>query len=112
MLDWKRWLAELPVLERFGVKRCIKPESFGDAKKTEFHHFSNASEVGYGAVTYIHQINQEGKIHCSFGISKSRLAHMKPITMPKLELFAATVAVNLDKMMRRELDIQINHSMF
>ena len=37
---------------------------------------------------------------------------MKPITMPRLELSAATVAVKLDKMMQRELDIQINHSMF
>ena len=99
-------------MERFVVERCIKPKNFGDAKKTELHHFSDASEVGYGAVMYIHQINQEGKIHCSFGISKSRLAPMKPITMPRLELSAATVAVNLDKMMRRELDIQINHSMF
>ena len=25
LLDWKRWLAELPVFERFGVERCIKP---------------------------------------------------------------------------------------
>ena len=46
LLDWKRWLTELPVLEQFGVERCIKPENFGDAKKTELHHFSDASEVG------------------------------------------------------------------
>ena len=67
------------VLERFGVERCIKPENFGDAKKTELHHFSDASKAGYGEVTYIRQISQEGKIHCSSGISKSRLAPMKPL---------------------------------
>ena len=59
LLQWKRWIAELPVLEHFGVERCIKPENLGDAKKIELHHFSDSSEVGYGAVTYIRQINQE-----------------------------------------------------
>ena len=112
MLDWERWLAELPILEHFGAKRCIKSENFGNAKKTELHHFSDDSEVGYSAVTYIRQINQEGKIYCSFGIRKSRLAPMTPITMPRLQPSATTAAVNLDKMMQRELDIQINHSMF
>ena len=32
--------------------------------------------------------------------------------MQRFELSAAVVAVNLDKMMQRELDIQVNHSMF
>ncbi len=99
-------------MEKFSIERCIKPKNFGDVKTTELHHFSDASEVGYGAVTYIRQVNQDGKIHCSFGISKSRLAPMKPITMPRLELSAAAVAVKLDKMMRRELDIRIDRSMF
>ena len=40
----------------------------------EFHHFSNASSQGYGAVSYLQQININGKNHCSLIIAKSRLA--------------------------------------
>ena len=39
-----------------GTERYIKPKNFGDAKKIELHHFSDASEVGYGAVTSIKRV--------------------------------------------------------
>ena len=112
LIDWRKWLTELPTIEQFSIKRCIKPENFGDVTHTELHHFSDASEVGYGAVTYLKSVNNEGNIHCSFILGKSRLTPIKPVTIPRLELTAATVAVKLDKMVRRELDIPIDRSYF
>lgn len=47
---WKNWLEGLHRLERFGVNRCLKPEDFGQATSLQLHHFSDASENGYGTV--------------------------------------------------------------
>ena len=48
----QRWLESLPAMEQFTVQRCYKPKEFGMIADVQMHHFSNASEVGYGAVSY------------------------------------------------------------
>ena len=49
----QQWLRDLPRLEEFSDNRCFKPSGFGDASSCELHHFSDAWQVGYGAVTYL-----------------------------------------------------------
>ena len=70
----------------------------------QLHIFSDASSVGYGSVVYQRLCNKEGRIHCSFLIGKTRLAPVKMVTIPRLELTAATVSVRLGKMMKKELN--------
>ena len=111
-ISWKKWLAELPTLTEFTVERCMKPENFCEIVNSQLHHFSDASESGYGAVSYIRMENGDGNIHCSFFIAKSRLTPVKPITIPRLELSAAAVAVRLDRMIRSELDVHVSNSFF
>ena len=96
LFEWQKWLAELPKLERFKVNRCFHPPEFGDITKSQLHHFSDASELGYGAVSYLRSVNNHGNINCSFVMGKSRLAPVKPRTIPRLELSATTTAVCLD----------------
>ena len=103
---------DLPALESFLTKRCVKPEDFGEAVLNEIHHFSDASETGYGTVSYLRSINENGKINCAFLFAKSRLTPMKRITIPRLELAAATLAVKIDGMLRRELEISVDNSVF
>ena len=78
----------------------------------QIHHFSDASEVGYGAVSYLRFVDVDSKVHRSFVMSKSRLAPLKSLSVPRPELTAATLAVELDKMLRKELDVPINRSVF
>ena len=78
----------------------------------ELHHFSDASQVAYGAVSYLRTVSKEGDIHCSFLIGKSRLSPLKATTIPRLELSAAVVATRLDKVMQQELDMKIERSVF
>ena len=110
--EWQKWSAELPKLERFNVNRCFHPPEFGDITKSQLHHFSDASELGYGAVSYFRSVNSHGNINCSFVMGKSRLAPVKLRTIPRLELSAATTAVRLDTIIKQELDVALYTSVF
>ncbi len=100
---WCNWLLDLQQLSKFTVPSCIKPANFGSTKQAQLHHFADASETGYGTVTYILIKNDKGDKHCSFLMAKSRVAPLKQITIPRMELTAAVVAVKIDKMMQQEL---------
>ena len=109
---WEKWKSQLPSLSRISLRRCIKPVYFGGLKSAELHNFADASQIAYGAVSYVRMVDDEDRIHCTFLIGKSRLAHLKPMTVPRLELSAAVLAVQLDKSVRKELDIPITQSTY
>ena len=110
----KTWQDELPRLEELNVRRCFKPKDFGQVVSigSQLHHFSDASQGGYGAVSYLRLTNQENDVHRSFVNSKSRLASLKKTKISRLELPAAVVATRLDIMIRKEIDIPIDASLF
>ena len=97
---WLKWLKDLPKLEGFSVDRCFKPQNFGRTVSLQLHHFSDASQQGYGAVSYLRSKDDKGTIHCSFVMGKARTALLKSITIPRLELSAAVLASRLDKIIR------------
>ena len=104
---WQCWLQDLPRLEGLAIDRCFKPKDFGEIASSQLHHFSDASQQGYGAVSYMRLVNQDGKIHCSFVTGKSRLAPLKPITVPRMELSAAVLSTRLDQMILKELSMPL-----
>lgn len=106
---WERWTADLPKLSQFSVARCIKPAGFGVISSSQLHHFSDASEAGFGSVSYLRLVNAQEDVHCSFLCARSRVAPLKTITIPRLELSAAAISVKQDKVLRRELEIPIDH---
>jgi hypothetical protein len=109
---WNRWLNDLPKIEQFKVNRCLMPSVFSDLKSSQLHHFSDASRDGFGVVTYARLMDVTGQIHCSFVISKSRVAPMRQMTIPRLELSAALLAVRIDRMLHKELDLDLANSVF
>ncbi|XP_063072324.1 uncharacterized protein LOC134462993 [Engraulis encrasicolus] len=102
---WRRWIEDLSVLEDFEVARCMKPHGFETVRQAELHHFADASEHGYGTVSYLRITNDSGDIHVSFMTGKARVAPMKQMTIPRLELAAAVLAVKVDKMLRKEMEV-------
>jgi len=111
-VSWRSWLSDLPKLEQIRIDRCLKPASFVDPIVRQLHHFSDASNDGYGTATYIRLQDANGRIHSTLVMSKCRVAPIRQMTIPRLELTAATLSVKMDKLTRRELDIEIHESVF
>ena len=100
----EKWKSQLANLSLITVDRCVRPACFGDLKIAELHNFSDASQIAYGAVTYLRLVNIKERIHCTFPIGKSRLARLRLMSVTRLELSAAVLAVRLDQTVSEELD--------
>ena len=87
---WERWRTELPLLEKVKLN-CVKPPGFGSPFQAKLHSFSDPSESGIGQVSYLRTVNSKGEVHVSFLMAKSRLATIKPISIPRMELTAAVM---------------------
>ncbi|TWW54056.1 hypothetical protein D4764_0241980 [Takifugu flavidus] len=109
---WYKWLEDLTLVSGFSISRCVKPKNFGTTKVARLHHFSDASEVAYGTASYLVLENDKGRIHCSLVMGKSRVSPLKQITVPRLELTAAVVAVKVDRMLQEEMQIPLQQSIF
>ena len=105
-------LNQLDELENIQLPRCYKPVDFGYVRSCQLHCFSDASELGYGMVCYLRLIDDSGRIHCAFILGKSRVAPLKKITIPRLELTAAAKAVQLSHLVIQELSYEIHKIVF
>lgn len=63
---WKAQVETLPKLQEFSVDRCFKPPDFGEVVSCLLLYFSDASQLAYGAVSYLWLVNSQGNVHCCF----------------------------------------------
>lgn len=109
--QWNEWLEDLPKINKIQIPRCMKNYDVNEITTSQLHHFSDASQYGYGTATYLRQVDINGRVSCSLLIAKSRLAPMKQLTIPRLELSAAVLAVRMDNFIHTELPVS-NPSVF
>ena len=109
---WHGWLKELVSLRAVSVPRCFKPPEFGAVVNVQLHHFSDASKYGYSAASYLRIVDNNGAIHCSFVLGKSRVTPLKVVSIPRLELTAAVVAVKSNCLIRNELEYPIHDTTY
>ena len=99
---WRRWLSDLPMLSSVALPICLKAIDFGWVQKAEPPHFADASQIGYGTVSYARVVNENDRTHCSFFAGKSRLAHVKQMTILSLELSAIVLTVRMNQTLQEE----------
>ncbi|GBN29828.1 hypothetical protein AVEN_129089-1 [Araneus ventricosus] len=87
--QWKRFVMFLSIINTLNIPRYILLDY---ALKIELHGFADASEKAYGAAIYVRCLNKSGEISTNLLCSKSRIAPLKSVTIPRLELCAAKLA--------------------
>ena len=95
---WQNWVTSLESLIDLKLERYIFQnilfEEMGP-QSIEIHTFCDASLQGYCTVIYLRVKDKLGNFHVKFLMSKSRIAPLKKLTLPRLELLAALLAVRL-----------------
>ena len=111
---WKKWLKELPELQNVAVKRCLKTTtaSTREVIERQLHHFADASEVGYGTASYLRQVFSDGSVQVSLIMGKASVKPLKKITIPRMELAAAKLAVQMNKVIQEELGVCIHKTYY
>ena len=87
-LPWSQWKSELPILSMKLIPRCYFPHDVS-IRGMQLHGFSDASKNVYSAVTYFRFEDTSGNIHISLITSKTKVAPIKRLTIPGLELYGA-----------------------
>lgn len=89
---WLAYRASLQMLDDLRIHRWIY---FNPKDEFELHGFCDASEIAYGAAIYLRTTDSSSVIRSRLMCSKSRIAPIKPMTTPRLELNAALLLSRL-----------------
>lgn len=101
---WSRWRKELPSLTTLPIPRCYQPKDF-PVTSIQLHGFSDASEEAYAGVVYLRLESSDGRVHTTLVVSKTKVAPIKRLSIPRLELCGAQVLVKLLCHVKKTLDI-------
>ncbi|UYV67785.1 hypothetical protein LAZ67_5002051 [Cordylochernes scorpioides] len=96
---------DLPSLEHIQIPRCVVP---GNYMKVEFHGFCDASQKAYAASLYLKVILSNKSAKTFLLVAKTRVAPMKVVSLPKLELCSALLLARLVKTVYDNLPLTIN----
>ena len=91
---WAQWRSELPLIASKHIPRCYFSKD-STITHTELHGFSDASELAYGAVVYLRMVDSTGNVQISLVASKTKVAPIKRLTIPRLELCGAYLLAQL-----------------
>nr|CAI5827773.1 unnamed protein product [Callosobruchus analis] len=92
--EWHAYTSELHLLSNFKHERQVT------AKQLSYHQilgFCDASTLGYAAAIYLRLSNGSGDVKVSLLLAKSKVAPLKTVSIPRLELLAAHLLAKLVK---------------
>ena len=97
------WIDKYQSAPPIELPRCINPKSSAN-ELHELHIFSDASQLAYEAVAYI-RTSSENDVSSSFLISKIKVAPIKQLSIPKMELQAAVLGTRLARFIKTHQNI-------
>ncbi|XP_075162598.1 uncharacterized protein LOC142235215 [Haematobia irritans] len=99
---WNQFITDYNILNDVKLERWI---GFEPRCNVEIHGFSDASERAYGACVYSRVISSDGIVQTNLLIAKSRVAPLKAISLPRLELCGALLLAELIASLRTDLSL-------
>lgn len=89
---WEKFENEFSLLNNTKIPRHVR---VSENSSYSIIGFSDASPSGYASVVYIRAVDTSGSVNVTFLCSQARVAPMTKITLPRLELCAATQLAKL-----------------
>ncbi|GFW78344.1 integrase catalytic domain-containing protein [Trichonephila clavipes] len=102
--EWEKWCEELPHLRNLKIPRLVLDSTLLE-DDVELHSFCDASKKAYGAAIYLRTKSRNG-ISVKLVTSKSRVAPLNCVTLPRLELLGALVAARLASKVKKIVNLK------
>ena len=108
--EWEKLLRSCAKLDPFVVERnYLCQRQLRDVTDMQLHGFSDASGKSYACVIYLRAVFTDGDILTTFIASKTKVAPIKKLTIPRLELMACVLLSELIKVVKESItDYKIN----
>lgn len=104
-LEFERWLHGLCELQSWRIFRCCTTFLWTSVvTQCDLHIFCDASEKAYGFCAYL-RTWQGKQISVSLIHSRARIAPVKKVTLPRLELLAALLGAKIVNFLRESLEL-------
>lgn len=94
---WHQYQLAIAQLHQIAIPRWLR---MGPVDENELHVFADASEQAMGAVAYFRVQSADGTTTTNLITARSKIAPVKRITIPRLELMAALLGAQLAKFVR------------
>ncbi|XP_045463807.1 uncharacterized protein LOC123673366 [Harmonia axyridis] len=107
-----KWLSYRSHLNKLNEIKFPRHIQCSDSTSIELHGFCDASEAAYGACVFIRSIDAFGNYTCNILCAKTRVAPLKQITIPKLELCGATLLSDLMNKVKDSIKISFNKTYY
>ena len=111
-LRWENWLLKAEKVNCIRLDRQYAIIGQRSITGIQLHVFCDASESAFGCVAYIRYSFKDGSHASSLVMAKSKLAPIKAITLPRLELNAARCGARLAHLIVHEIDLPIERVHF
>ncbi|XP_062535596.1 uncharacterized protein LOC134204818 [Armigeres subalbatus] len=109
---WKDWIIVLKKICELRIPRCYfpgyDPQSF---KTLELHVFVDASAQAFAAVAYF-RILDRGQVRVALVSSKTKVAPLRIVSIPRLELMAALLGARLRRTIEENHTLKIQKTYF
>ena len=102
--EWLNWRTQLSEISNIRIPRCYAP-TVSKIVNRQLIGFSDASERAYCGVVYLRSVDTAGGVYTSLVMAKTRVAPIKKVTLPRLELCGAHLLSQLMKHLQGILDI-------
>lgn len=106
LTEWQVWRDLLQDLKQLHIPRPYTATSLSKAEHIESCVFSDASTKAISTVAYLRAANGDGQIDVGFIMGKAKLAPQSEPTIPRLELCAAVLAVEMAELILEEIDLK------
>ena len=98
LIQWESWVKTFEMTNNLQFPRHLFDNISFEGDKPlsiEIHAFCDASQQAYCCVLYVRVKDRFGNFHVRFLVGKTRVAPLKKLTLPRLELIAALLCVRL-----------------